>query len=442
MQQPGLVDRKFSRRAKQLGAQRVRVIEAIRVDQVHHFAAAQVVHGEAEHALDRRTGVDDAALEGPGEDQRVRAVLDHGLVALPALRERPLAPLQAPGGERDQDQHDGGGEQGAVDGEARVLAPGREHRVLVGAAHHEQGEAAHRRGVEQHLALHDRTRHPPLPGAVAAHRVADARTGQAVPPHAVRIGHTGDDRALIRKQGDERAAAQVDHAVEPVEALELDRRRDRAAARPLELARQQQAPLLAIGLGIGIAYVKAVLALLAVKGRGRGVERVLVAAGDFPAVGVEHQQGSDLAHVLQLGAQARQARRHPLRAAELGRVAQHQVNGLERGGGLLGDDVRHVGEAARGAALRILAGGADLPRGGGDVDRNQNQPERHDRAHERNARQQRAHARRLHRSYLGGGPISSATAWRSSARFSGLAKTRAAPAPTASFSLQPCPEPK
>ena len=52
---------------------------------------------------------------------------------------------------------------------------------------------------------------------------------------------------------------------------------------------------------------------------------------------------------------------HRPRSVEVGRVAQHQIHRFERGGGLLGDDVRDVGEAARGAALGVLARGAEGP---------------------------------------------------------------------------------
>ena len=106
------------------------------MDEIHHLAAAQVLEREAEHALHRRAGVKDAAGGRTREDQRVGAVLDHRLVALPAAPERALAPREAPGGERDQAEHRRRGEQRAIEHQPGLVAPRREHRALVGAAHH------------------------------------------------------------------------------------------------------------------------------------------------------------------------------------------------------------------------------------------------------------------------------------------------------------------
>src|ERR687897_893333 len=87
-----LVDRNLARLVQKLAAQLERLLAEFGMDEIHHLAAAQVLEREAEHALHRRAGVKDAAGRRAREDQRVGAVLDHRLVALPAAPERALAP--------------------------------------------------------------------------------------------------------------------------------------------------------------------------------------------------------------------------------------------------------------------------------------------------------------------------------------------------------------
>ena len=164
---PHVVDRDLARLAHELRAQFERVLALLGMDEIHHLGAAQLIHGEAEQALDRGARVEDAALGRARKDQRVRAVLDHRLVAPPAARQRALAPREAPGGEGDQAEHRRRGEQRAVEHQPGFVAPGREHRLLVAAARHQQREAAHRRGREQHLIVADRARGPALEAPVA-----------------------------------------------------------------------------------------------------------------------------------------------------------------------------------------------------------------------------------------------------------------------------------
>ena len=201
------------------------------MDEIHHLAAAQLVERVAEHALHRRAGVEDAARGRAREDQRVGAVLDHRLVALPAARQRALAPREAPGGERDQAEHRRRGEQRAVEHQPGLVAPRREHRTLVGAARH---VAAGSRAPPRRRAARARSGSgwwSSRASGPRADRVRHAGAGIAR-PRALGIRRTRDDRAVVGEQRDESACAEVDRAVEPVEALELDRRRHRRGTAP------------------------------------------------------------------------------------------------------------------------------------------------------------------------------------------------------------------
>ena len=113
--------------------------------------------------------------------------------------------------------------------------------------------------------------------------------GASVVGEVHRIGHAGDHGVAEGQQGDERAPAEIDAAVEAVEAFELDRGRHRAASRPADTPREQDAPAFAVAAEVGIAHVHPVLARLAVQAERAGVEVVRVGAREHLAPGVDHQ---------------------------------------------------------------------------------------------------------------------------------------------------------
>ena len=194
-----LVDRDLAGRAHQLGAQPERGVALLGMDEIHHLGAAQLVHGEAEQALDRGARVEDAAQGRARQDQRIRAVLDHRLVAPPAARERALAARESPGGERDQREHRRRGEQRAVEHQPGFLAPRREHRLLVPAARDDQREPAHRGGRHEHAQVGERAGRPSLEAAVAVDARRDDPARELAPARVSGVRDAGEQGAGTRR---------------------------------------------------------------------------------------------------------------------------------------------------------------------------------------------------------------------------------------------------
>jgi hypothetical protein len=111
---------------------------------------------------------------------------------------------------------------------------------------------------------------------------------------------------------------------------------------------------------------------------------------------VEHQDLRKLRHAHQLVAQPRHRPGDGIGGAGALRVAQDQIDRLQRRRRLLGEQTRKVGKIPLCAALRQLAVGAYVPDGRGDVDRHQQHAQADERPRERNARQAGTQPRRRH----------------------------------------------
>ena len=111
----------------------------------------------------------------------------------------------------------------------------------------------------------------------------------------------------------------------------------------------------------------------------------LVGAARHAPVAVDDEERGDLRNADHLVAQPRRDGGRLRRSSLPHSVAQHQVHGLQRARGLLGEEAGEVREVAQCAALRALAIGARVPDRRADVDDDQQHAERYERAAQRDA---------------------------------------------------------
>src|SRR5207245_1161565 len=105
-----------------------------------------------------------------------------------------------------------------------LAAPRGEHRILSRADEHPQRKAAHGDRRYEHALVQDRARRPPDETAFTIDRSGDLGIRKFVSARVARIGNPRDDGAIAGAQVDEASLTDVDHAVEPVEILDLHHR--------------------------------------------------------------------------------------------------------------------------------------------------------------------------------------------------------------------------
>ena len=398
------------RRMHHLGAPAPRRLHMIRVKQLIGLAFAQVLDGVTEHALKAGAGVENAGL-GASQDHAVGAVLDHR-AELPLLAlQRALAPGEPPCRERDQGQHGGRREHGPQEDARGLAVPRGEHRSLGRADEHLQRKAAHGDRRHEHALVQDRAGRPPGEAAFTFDRSGDVRIRKLASARLARIGNPRDDGAIASAKVDEASFAYVDHAVEPVEILDLHHRRNDAAecaVGRVEAPRHDETPFRAIATAlVRLAEEKPCIACLAVRCEERAPgeavidRRGLVGAPHDAPVCVDHQEAGDLRNMDHFVAQARHHGRHFRRGPVAHRIAQHQVDGLQGGRGLLRKQPAEVGQIAPRAQLRAVAVGSRIPDGGSDVDADQHGAERDERAGQGDAGGGRSGRSRRHCSAIG-----------------------------------------